>query len=70
MSLFGLEKKKPEKDETAFCSTCRNLVTLKNLRVTVVGVRETVEGDCPSCGKTYIKLHLPTDRYKTTPAKL
>ena len=64
MGLFGRGKKTPERDETEFCSACRKLVRLKDLRVTTVGVRETVEGDCPSCGRTYIKPHLPTDRYK------
>ncbi len=63
MGLFDWVKKKPEKDETVFCWRCNQVVRLKNLRVTYVGVRRTVEGDCPECGSVHLKPHLPPEKY-------
>jgi len=64
MRFFGFGKKPPEKDETVFCSGCRRLVKLRNLRVEKVIERTSVIGDCPGCGTAYIKPHLPVDKYR------
>ena len=51
MSLFEWGKKKIEEDKTVFCSKCNHVVKLKNFRVTYTGIRQTVEGECPTCEK-------------------
>ncbi len=63
MGLFDWFKKKFDKDETVLCSKCKQEVKLENFRVTYIGVRQTVEGECPICGSVYIKPHLPPEKY-------